>query len=418
MGGDKDPRYADGKSPFERPFWPGQRGYSHKLGPYRKLPGPARQSLSRVEEPFTIFMPDDFNRAPFAKLSPDDVKKVGSCTIDGSSMSAPAKGIPEYKSPKVGIRMEKEKGQKRPPTDGEAYKSYVSKRCTLVAMAQQAAAASMRKDFVVDRSVLSVLLDFLNHSLTEKLIFQGQRNNPVDLVKVSKKAGKGLVLERLFEKKNLWAQRRGYRGAWKRSEASENGTYSPAWMRVATGDTSKKCLMITGLQQVAGTRAGLVPSHYEFSEYELGGMTFLSRAMTNAVTGDGKVVELKHKNWYYRQELTMLDAYFAMLLGNIDLLVIGLQRSGKLIRVVELTLEGLVEKQPGLVEAAERRLGRLASLLARVKKALQKTKGKGEGPWVLQWQNRKLVLGPYKEQEVPEEEEAEEEMPEEFQLEA
>jgi len=385
--------------PLPKNYLPGERGYSMNTPAAKPLPPPARQSLSRVEDAMATMTPSDFYKAPFAKLSKGDVKTVGTCTTEGSDVSAPAAGVPAYVHPKVGIRMEKERGEKRPPIDDEKYMAYVGTRCTLKTMAEKAASGNLSNDFVVDRSVLTVLLDYVSESLTTKLKMKGQSMNPIDLVKITKESGKGLVLERLFEKKNLWAERRGYRGAWKRSEVSNNGTFSPAWQRLATGDVDKKSMMVTGLQQIAGSRAGKVPSHYQFVECKLGGVSMLTRARTDA-SADGKAVELKHKNWYFRQELTMLDAYLQMLLGGIDMQVLGVHRSGKVVKVVELTIDELVAKEPKIVDAAERRLGRLAALLEKVKGAVTK-----DGQYVLQWQNGELVLGDYVQKEPEEQKE-------------
>jgi len=129
----------------------------------------------------------------------------------------------------------------------------------------------------------------------------------------------------------------------------------------------------------------------------------LTRARTDAWSHDGaqaQSVELKHKNWYFRQELTMLDAYLQMLLGGIDMQVLGVHRSGKVVKVVELTIDELVAKEPKIVDAAERRLGRLAALLEKVKGAVTK-----DGQYVLQWQNGELVLGDYVQKEPEEQKE-------------
>jgi len=385
--------------PLPKNYLPGERGYSMNTPAAKPLPPPARQSLSRVEDAMATMTPSDFYKAPFVKLSKGDVKTVGTCTTDGHDVSAPAASVPAYVHPKVGIRMEKERGEKRPPIDDEKYMAYVGTRCTLSTMAEKAASGNLSNDFVVDRSVLTILLDYVSESLTTTLKMKGQSMNPIDLVKITKASGKGLVLDRLFEKKNLWAERRGYRGAWKRSEVSNNGTFTPAWQRLATGDIDKKSMMVTGLQQIAGSRAGDVPHHYQFVECKLGGVSMLTRARTDA-SADGKAVELKHKNWYFRQELTMLDAYLQMLLGGIDMQVLGVHRSGKVVKVVELTIDELVAKEPKIVDAAERRLGRLAALLEKVKGAVTK-----DGQYVLQWQNGELVLGDYVQKEPEEQKE-------------
>merc|ERR1719221_1262351 len=156
--------------------------------------------------------------------------------------------------------------------------------------------------------------------------------------------------------------------------------------------------MITGLTQIAGVRAGKTPKSYRFVEFNLGGLSVVSRARAHAVK-DGKSVELKHKNWYYQHKVTILSTYYKMLLGGVGMMSMALQRSGKVVQVIETTMDTLLKKQPETVEAAERRMGRLAAVLKKVKATIDSSSE--EGPWVLQWRGGELVLGKY---EKPEEE--------------
>eukprot|EP00929_Paragymnodinium_shiwhaense_P057904 TRINITY_DN289_c0_g1_i1.p2 TRINITY_DN289_c0_g1~~TRINITY_DN289_c0_g1_i1.p2 ORF type:complete len:536 (+),score=182.44 TRINITY_DN289_c0_g1_i1:91-1698(+) len=377
----------------KRNFWPGTRGYSLSTPPMRDLPPPARHSLSKVEEPMATYVPSSYYSVPFAEMKLADVKKVGSCNIDKEgSITTPAANIADYSAPPKGLRMEREKGQKRPPEDTGLYKKYTDAHGrSLVGMAEKSAGSALGKDFITDRSCLTLLLDFVEESLTPMLRTRCAKDVPIDLVKISKEAGKGLVMERVFEKKNLWAERRPYRGGWKRSEATHNGTYSPAWHRLATGDHDPTCMMVTGIMQIPGVRAGVPDSHYQFCEYEIGGLSFLTRSRVSAKEGD-KMIELRHKNWYYRQEITILRTYLELMLGGIDKMCLGLQRSGKLVRTVELTADDLLEKLPEVAETANRHLGRLVAMLKQVKEEVEKG---GEGPFVLQWQDGELVLGKY-----------------------
>jgi len=372
---------------------PGQHGYSTLTPGYKPAPAPARQALSRVVEAKMKMRPSDFYKAPFATLKMSGVKQAGSYTVSAEThaMSSPA-ALPTYAKPTVGVRLEKEKGTKRTPLENDAYKQYAENRCSLVAGAQKAG-CSMSKDFVADRSALTVLLSYLNETLSGELMRQGQEQNPLDFVKITKSGG-AIVLERLFEKKNMWAEFRPYRGGWKRSEVSNHGDFMPAWIRVATGDTKHKTMMVTGINQIAGSSAGGMDQSFRFVEYELGGMTFLTRVPTHA-TAEGKNVELAHKNWYYRDKVTCMDTYMKLVLGGVDMMSMALQRSGKLVHAVEMSADSLTAQQPGCVEAAERRMGRLAGLLGKVKEAVNSAGG--EGPWVLQWQRGELVLGDYKE---------------------
>jgi hypothetical protein len=390
---DKTGKFEDAdKPPVRKHYTPGQHGYSTLTPGYKPAPAPARQALSRVVEAKMKMRPSDFYKAPFASLKMSDVKQAGSYMVSAEThaMSSPA-ALPTYVKPSVGVRLEKEKGTKRTPLDNEAYKQYADNRCSLVAGAQKAG-CSMSKDFIADRSALTVLLSYLNETLSGELMRQGQEENPLDFVKISK-SGSAIVLERLFEKKNMWAEFRPYRGGWKRSEVSNHGDFMPAWIRVATGDLKHKTMMVTGIRQIAGTSAGKQDQSFRFVEYELGGMTFLTRVPTHA-TADGKNVELAHKNWYYRDKVTCMDTYMKLVLGGVDMMSMALQRSGKLVHAVEMSADSLAAQQPGCVEAAERRMGRLAGLLGKVKDAVNSAGG--EGPWVLQWQRGELVLGDYK----------------------
>merc|ERR1719253_907089 len=364
---------------------PGQHGYSTLTPGYKPPPAPARQALSRVADAKAKFVPSDFYKVPSVSLKMSDVKQVGTYMTAAdarTNMISPAQ-VPAYVKPHVGARLEKEKGTTRTPTASAEYKTYAENRCNLVAAAQKACPGSLGKDFIADRAALMVLLNYLNETLSGELMRQGQEQNPLDFVKVSK-SGSAIVLERLFEKKNMWAEFRPYRGGWKRSEVSNHGDFMPAWERLATGG-HEKTMMVTGLRQIAGSAAGESNRLFRFVEYTLGGMSFLTRVPTHAAT-EGKNVELAHKNWYYRDKVTCMDTYQKMVLGGVDMISMALQRSGKVAQIAEMTAEGL---------AAKRRFGRLAALLEKVKAAADSAGG--EGPWVLQWQRGELVLGDYKE---------------------
>jgi len=390
--------------PRKKNYQPGQYGYSSTTPVYTPPPGPARMTLSHVGEPITSFLPSDFYKAPFAKLSRADVKNVGSVTLYETAPAEMPANLPTYVHPRDGSRMEKEPGAKRPPSsDNDAYEAYIEKNCcTLMPVAEMVASKqdlSLTKDWICDRSAFVILLRYLNENLSDLLMKKGHHKGSVDLVKISRKAGSStLVLDTLYEEKNLWAEFRPYRGAWKRSEASHHGTYTPAFLRVCTGDTKVQNYMVTGIKQVIGSSGSEIPKHYNFVEFELGGMSFASRSQIHAKDGD-KVVDLKHKNYYFRQDVRVIDMYLRLLLGGADMQGVGFQRSGKLVKAIEFTLEDLVEKHSDVVPAAERRLGRIASLLQQVKQTLE---GKGEGEWVLQWQQGQLVLGSYEKPAEPE----------------
>jgi len=351
-------------------------------------------ALGRVTEALAIFETKDFYRTAVAELKPSDVKEVGSYTIRAESgeMVVPAE-VPDYVPMKRGKRLEKEPGGSQPPRDDEAYVQYVDAKCTLLETAKQVSAKqsfSLEKDIVCDRSSLVTLLEYVNETMTRFLMPKGQHNKPVDLVKISKSPdGKALVLDHIFDPNKMKCF--PYMGGWKRSEVSNHGTYTPAFRRLAYGDTKTKNLMITGLRQICGDSAGEHDKSYRFVEFELGGLSFLTEVPAHAKQ-DGQNVELAHKNWYYQDEVKAITTYFKMLFGKTDKHVLGLQRSGKVHQVVETTPASLLERKPELEESANRRLGRLVSLLKQVQDAVAKGDA---GPWVLQWQQGPLVLGKY-----------------------
>lgn len=383
---------------------PSTRGYRHcKVDPQYSMRKPARMVLGKVnpEEAMRIWKPEDFNtKLPKASLAASDVKEVGSCMKRADSpddLITPAQ-VPEYTKPMHSIRLEKEPGEKRPPKEEDAYVEYVEQRFGLCDEASKAGAA-LAKDIVCERSSLMLLLNFLCGDLSQVLMRKGSHKTPVDLMKITKN-GKGIVLERIFEYKNLHAEFRKQDKGWIKWEVSNRGNYSTAFYRACTqGRKAMESFMCTGLKQVAGSRDSGVPDKCSrFVEFDMGGMSFLTKAPAHA-KHEGKDVELKHKNWYYQDEVKLIETYWKMLLGKTDMFVLGTHRSGLLIEAVEITVEDIVNRKPAIVGAAENRLGWLVELLKQVKEAVSSD---GDGPWVLQWQQGDLLLGKYEKVEAPE----------------
>ncbi|CAE7583940.1 unnamed protein product [Symbiodinium pilosum] len=317
----------------------GQHGFKNcEIDPRLRQKAPARMALSRVTEAMAVFETQDFYRAEFSQLTASDVKEVGTFAIKAESGEtvSPAE-VPEYVPIKRGKRMEKEPGFKRPPVENEAYMQYVDAKCGLYETAKEVSskqAFSLDKDIICDRSSLVTLLEYVSDNLTSFLMPKGQHKNPVDLVKISKASdGKGLVMEHLLDVNRMKCF--PYRGAWKRSEVSNHGTYTPAFRRLAYGDCKTKTLMITGLPQIAGSSAGEIDSFYRFVEFDMGGISFLVKTPAHAQK-DGENVELAHKNWYYQNEVKAMTTYAKMLLGKVDRFVLALQRSGKIHQASDL----------------------------------------------------------------------------------
>ncbi|CAE7575222.1 unnamed protein product [Symbiodinium natans] len=374
----------------------GQHGFREcEIDPRYRQQAPARMALSRVTEAMAAFETQDFYKAEFAELKASDVKEVGSYTIKAGSAETIIPGqVPEYVQIRRGKRLEKEPGPKRPPTEDEAYVQYVAEKCSLYETAKQVSSKqqfSLDKDIICDRSSLVTLMEYASENLTRFLMPKGQHNNPVDLVKISKAPdGKALVMEHLLDVNRMKCF--PYRGAWKRSEVSNHGTYTPALRRLAYGDNKTKNLMITGLPQIAGNSAGELDKSYRFVEFETNGVSFLVKAPAHAQKYGGRSVELEHKNWYYQDEVKAITTYVKMLLGKVDCHVLALQRSGKIHQVVENSPESILAMKPELEDAARRRLGRVISLIKQVQDAVAKGE---DGPWVLQWQQGPLILGKY-----------------------
>jgi len=291
----------------------------------------------------------------------------------------------------------------------QSTKRITTKKHTLVETVSKTG-LSTNKDIICDRESLACLMRYITGEQSKILHRKGQRKTGVDFVKISKVPGtKTLVFENIFRWMDLIAERRPYQGAWKRSEVSHHGEYRYAWHRLATGDKKTSSYMITGLKQVAGKRAGIPPRQFRFVEYTLGGLSFLTRTQTEA-TLDGSSVEFKTQNWYYMDKYTKFEAYTNMILGGVDMTAMAIHRSGKITDVVDVKFNDI--KSEELETAVECRFGYLVAMIKQIKEAIEKSSD--DGPWVLQWQRKKLVLGRY---QMPEKEETDEEKEPEVELE-
>eukprot|EP00933_Yihiella_yeosuensis_P082625 TRINITY_DN9656_c1_g1_i1.p1 TRINITY_DN9656_c1_g1~~TRINITY_DN9656_c1_g1_i1.p1 ORF type:complete len:569 (+),score=114.11 TRINITY_DN9656_c1_g1_i1:128-1708(+) len=374
----------------------GVKGYRTTGVAQKRTPIPARMSLTYIKnrDAMAKFVVEDFYKVQSESLSFDDVKEVGSYTVkpDSSEIVKNAQ-LPQYKKPQAGVWLQQEPGDKRMAQDDEGFMEYFAKKSTLLDAAKEVASSSLDSDIIADRSALMILLSFLDDTgrFNAEVTHKGMHKNAVDLIKITKSPnGKGMVMERLFEFKNLWAELRDYAGNWRRTEVSNRGTYAPAWNRLIAGDQQKNWNFM-GYSQTAGSKAGKADEMFRFVEYKLGGMSFLTRARVHC-QHEGKVIESKPKNWFQQADVKAMSTYQGLLLGKIDMLVLGLHRSGKIHEVAELTVDSIKEKVPDVVEAAEKKLGRLTALLKQVQAAIE---NKNDGPWVLQWQQGKLILGKY-----------------------
>lgn len=374
-------------------YYPGEYGYRSDKVPKQPRKPPSRMALGAVEEPCAVFSPSDFYTAPRVKLDPASVQK-----------SVP-EGLPAFVKPKMGVFLQKERGPTRRPFETEGYFDHVEEKyCTLGPVAEKMETTS---DIIADRRGLLTLLSWLNEKLAKHLKKKSQRPLPVDLVKVTKK-GKALMLEGIYDPISVTAEFLPYSGAWRKSEVSQHGECLPALRRLCTSTIWERTMTVTGIWEVKGGEE--VPKPLDLvSEFKLGDLSLSTRAPVDA-TLDGKSIEIKSKNFYKRQDITKFDTYMKLLLGGADILSLTIQRSGKVCKHFELTLDSLTEGDSSeLIDAIEIRLGRLAALLQKVKDVMED--GDKTGPYVLQLQRDDLVLGPY-EAPPPEPEEEEEEVDE------
>eukprot|EP00913_Durusdinium_trenchii_P014649 g13744.t1 len=371
-----DPRYRD-KDRHPRRVTVADYNRLAKLTMNELWKEPARMKLGHITDATAIFKTQDCVTAVIC------VKEVGSYQVAGTGKVAIPAKVPEYRPIQRGKRLEKEPGEKRPPVEDGAYLTYVDEKCNLYDTAKEAAPSALTKDIICDRGSLLTLLDFVSETLTPFLMKKGQHASAVDLVKISKSEKGGLVLEKLLDVDKMVAEFIPYRSGWKREEVSAGGNFKPALQRLANGDRHTRSMMCTGLLQIAGSRAGELDDCYRFVEFDLGGLSLLTKARAHAQK-DGQNIDIAHKNFYYQNEVKALTTYFKMILGKTDKTILAIQRSGKIhqAQVCCSTLEDIVEKQPLIKEAAQRRLGRLVALLKEVQKSVESE----SGPWVLQWQ--------------------------------
>merc|ERR1711972_673069 len=132
-------------------------------------------------------------------------------------------------------------------------------------------------------------------------------------------------------------------------------------------------------------------------------MGMVVRSPAYMKTEDGKNVELRMVRRDQRETISTMSLYMDMVLGGVDFLSLTQHASGRIKKHNDFELPYLEEKTPGVVEAAERRFGKLVALLKVVKEEMGKAEG--DGPWVLQWRRNKIMLGRYEDPPEPEEEE-------------
>jgi hypothetical protein len=379
-------------------------GWNHGKNRYESRKPPARQALGRIFEPLSAFHMREFRSSLPASLEFADVKEVGTYMVPkGTSEVVKPAEVPEYLMVQTRTFLERSLGAKRPPQDDDAYKEYADKRCTLVDAATKVVPESLSHDFVADRGALLALLGWVNYTLTQVLYKEKQNKKPIDIAKISKTDGGGaLVLDCLFNKMNLYAEQPKQRGKYNPAERPRGG-FKEALARSVTGDVERNFHIKGFAQQV---REHDLPECYKFLEIPLDGLKLTVRAPKSHVHKGRrslsdeveagyaeKAVELKYANNYHPASVSLLDTYFRMLLGKVDMYSFSLQSNGYFKTNQEFVIEDLTAKNPKMKGVAEQHMGRLTNLLKQVSEKI--ASDGGDGPWVLQWKNGTLLLGKY-----------------------
>jgi len=382
----------------------GTRGWNYFKGAQEESKLPARQALGRISEPLSVFQHREVRMSPPASLDFADVKEIGTYMVPkGTSEVVKPAQVPEYLAVKTGKFYQRGFGAKRPPKDDDEYKEYADRHCTLSDAAKAVVPDSLSNDFVVDRRALLALLKWVNYTLTPLLQKEAQSKNPIDIAKISKAdGGSALVLDALYNEMNLYAEQPTLRTKHNPSERPLGG-FKEALARVVTGDHETN-YNIQGYHQFVTEND--LPDCYKFLEIPLDGLKLTVRAPKTHVSkgrrrlehevraGDTeKAVEVKYANHYHPASVGLLDTYFRMLLGKVDMLSFSLQSNGFFKSCTEMTIEDLTAKNPKLKGVAEQHMGRLTNLLKQVSEKI--ASDGGDGPWVLQWSNGVLLLGKY-----------------------
>jgi len=382
----------------------GMRGWKDDKCMYEPMKPPARQALGRIFDPICVFKQKEFRLSSPASLDFKEIKETATYMVpkDTSEIVTPAK-VPEFLQVRVPSIMERSLGAKRPPQDDAEYAEYADKKCTLADAATKVIPDSFSHDFVADRAALLALLEWGSGTLTPMLRKEGQQNNPIDIVKISKTdGGKALVLDCLYDKMNLYAEQPQKRSKFNPAERPLGG-FKDALHLYVTGDQTKNWNIKGYSQHVKDHN---LPKCYKFLDVPIDGLKLTVRApKTHVHKGrryldeevpagyEDKSVELKYGNRYNPGSTTLLTTYLKMLLGKVDIFSFSLQGNGFFKTTSEYSIEDLEAKQPKVKEVAEAHLGRLTNLLKQVSEKI--AADGGEGPWALQWRKGALSLGKY-----------------------
>ncbi|CAK0806164.1 unnamed protein product, partial [Prorocentrum cordatum] len=254
----------------------GMRGWKDDKCMYEPMKPPARQALGRIFDPICVFKQKEFRLSSPASLDFKEIKETATYMVpkDTSEIVTPAK-VPEFLQVRVPSIMERSLGAKRPPQDDAEYAEYADKKCTLADAATKVIPDSFSHDFVADRAALLALLEWGSGTLTPMLRKEGQQNNPIDIVKISKTdGGKALVLDCLYDKMNLYAEQPQKRSKFNPAERPLGG-FKDALHLYVTGDQTKNWNIKGYSQHVKDHN---LPKCYKFLDVPIDGLKLTVRA--------------------------------------------------------------------------------------------------------------------------------------------
>jgi len=270
------------------------------------------------------------------------------------------------------------------------YQEFYNERCTLDECVEKAVdkAELADADVIMDAELLNDLFFFEEGKMNNFLGRTHDRYHEwIDIMRIGRMDGtKAVVLERVFHESDL-VSGQPYKGHWHTYDRS-NQPYDTAFQALCTGNEP------TGddKNSLLWNKEGKT-KHYRFLKFDLGGLKVVARARIDAKNAAGKSMMLKCRNWWHDQgatytQLDTINETFRMVVHDLDEVTYGLQRSGLLWDVLEISKQKLYDRFPVLIEGTQRRLGRAASQL----KKIVETANKNEKATVVHWTEGKLLI--------------------------
>mmetsp|Transcript_168440 Transcript_168440/g.541262 ORF Transcript_168440/g.541262 Transcript_168440/m.541262 type:complete len:606 (+) Transcript_168440:66-1883(+) len=388
------------------PYW------AHKVNGYGKK---NQHVPARVDMPTNFPVTDSkfeldgiaVLKAPSVSVSSSDIKRVGAYAMKGAmgEFSASAT-LPALNSKAEWMKDIVIQGEAAPESDeGVEFEMKKLNHPLQDAVAKQG--LPMDKDFVMDRQALLDLMHWVDGALDETQRMELARNGQTATIFIVQKAGNALVVESPIKIKKEVERKLG-KCQLKSPAEDPQGSRIPALLRLAMGSLTPEVTTkdYQGKHQmVRGTSGGELDRTFQFSELKVGGMSCLVRCPVHVLGEEGTIIELDHhtcKVWGNTApkvdesanegmpDVTQLQVLSRLLLGGPDAQMVAQETAGLISKVLKFTAADLMEKNTGLQEAFERRVGRVAMVLENIKKAL---KGVPDGSFALQYSCGKFLLG-------------------------